>query len=1127
MEDIKRRELLTDFSKHVPRILHRQLITEQAQRYIQNPTEFNPYQHACALTPSIQRFHGSILFVDISGFTVLSQKLDVESLKNYINGYFSNIIEIVEKWGGDVIKFAGDALYVVWQTNTGRSGASGENDKAGGTSRPAKSMRSMSMMPTFINQEFRQNATEATKKAVNCGLEICEVCGNYPVYMEGKSNPGTDRGAGMFSSIVSSITSKIISRSLASDSQQPIAHLDVHCGVSVGLMAGLDVGYEDRWEYFLVGDALGDVARAEGQAEKGDVVISGAAHELYHVAAHAARVTLINEVEDNGDDQEDAPFEAEFEVLSCGCAVLTGNCFKLKGSVSSSNGMAPNSTQGQNRKTQQQARAKSPTYADLKKENNKLYEGFASEVKSALMLISPMLKREYATYVLQLAQDNDENDATNGESSDAIIEKVKQLDKLLPTFIHSKVRRHLAQWLEQSMVDHLARHVHDVAREGYTISTTTQLEPFRLLLESFLASLDKKGLGLPIDIGRFKDTVRKPFSNRALGGQQHSLSSVSVGEMDDASELDEHFDGRMTVKDASKSIQGKTFYQSAVDAEMRNVTVMFIKIDAFDLSLLIDASQSRDSRKGNQRFDTAFGFLERTENEQMADKLIIDKLQCCLEALNRAIYSHGGHLRQFIVDDKGTVCIASFGLRGAVNDDNAANAMDAANLIIRDLDKQHLHASIGITTGKAYCGLVGSIRRHEYAIMGPSVNLSARLMSKAGPGAILCDQETKNSDRAHAFRHRGEIVAKGYTQPVSTYSPLFGDSMDMDLHRNAFDDSTYPYMHGDNSLADGDESVISGRSNSEPGRGKQRSSALRFSIAVDAPQMHDIRSKSLKELASRERLLNMIDSEFFFTDEITGGRALDNAMNANGVDKSGKFAGFRTLRGRESEIERILKFLFEENGSDGFLMTNYEAPSRMVVVLGSGGAGKTALFSAIGQKLFTTAKTDAGCNVVVLSNRMSQLIASARQNPFRPILIELVRLLKKAFEVRSPQTKDSPTASGQAHRQHGQQQLQQSVRKVRSHKRMLIKEDSIREYNLVIDTLFEQLRSELSPLKVILTDLMGITSPAAAVAPDGATAGNESSTVVQTQKMEQFKTLLVEVLNFYAAYTKKVLLIIL
>lgn len=72
--------------------------------------------------------------MDIAGFTVLSQRLDVESLKNNINNYFTRMLGIIDKWGGgqlhypvlslifcvtniflslmiDVVKFAGDALY--------------------------------------------------------------------------------------------------------------------------------------------------------------------------------------------------------------------------------------------------------------------------------------------------------------------------------------------------------------------------------------------------------------------------------------------------------------------------------------------------------------------------------------------------------------------------------------------------------------------------------------------------------------------------------------------------------------------------------------------------------------------------------------------------------------------------------------------------------------------------------------------------------------------------------------------------------------------------------------------------------------------------------------------------------
>lgn len=89
-------ENLQTFSKHVPLILRQQLILKLSKEYVHENSE-GDYDLRGA---SIQRFHGALLFVDISGFTVLSQKLDIETLKNHINDYFTKMLSIVEKWGG-------------------------------------------------------------------------------------------------------------------------------------------------------------------------------------------------------------------------------------------------------------------------------------------------------------------------------------------------------------------------------------------------------------------------------------------------------------------------------------------------------------------------------------------------------------------------------------------------------------------------------------------------------------------------------------------------------------------------------------------------------------------------------------------------------------------------------------------------------------------------------------------------------------------------------------------------------------------------------------------------------------------------------------------------------------------
>jgi hypothetical protein len=112
-----------------------------------------------------------------------------------------------------------------------------------------------------------------------------------------------------------------------------------------------------------------------------------------------------------------------------------------------------------------------------------------------------------------------------------------------------------------------------------------------------------------------------------------------------------------------------------------------------------------------------------------------------------------------------------------VSDDNAAAALDTAKTIVDNLQALGLNASVGVTVGRAYCGLVGSAKRHEYAVMGPSTNLSARLMCKAPPGGIICDFETHNRDRTHKFQTLATVTAKGYKAPVETFMPVFSTQM--------------------------------------------------------------------------------------------------------------------------------------------------------------------------------------------------------------------------------------------------------------------------------------------------------------------------------------------------------------
>lgn len=96
--------LLGTLQSYVPQMLLR--------RWQQDPGVFE--------RPFEARFEGAVLFADISGFTMLAEQLTAEGaagteeLIQILNACFSELIELVHAHGGDVVKFAGDALLALW-----------------------------------------------------------------------------------------------------------------------------------------------------------------------------------------------------------------------------------------------------------------------------------------------------------------------------------------------------------------------------------------------------------------------------------------------------------------------------------------------------------------------------------------------------------------------------------------------------------------------------------------------------------------------------------------------------------------------------------------------------------------------------------------------------------------------------------------------------------------------------------------------------------------------------------------------------------------------------------------------------------------------------------------------------
>ena len=112
------------------------------------------------------------------------------------------------------------------------------------------------------------------------------------------------------------------------------------------------------------------------------------------------------------------------------------------------------------------------------------------------------------------------------------------------------------------------------------------------------------------------------------------------------------------------------------------------------------------------------------------------RLQTVFAAMQKVLVREDAMLRQFLVDDKGIVLIAVLGTHSHGHSDDPFRATTVANDCYSILLQHNFQASIGITTGQALCGTVGSTSRTEYAVVGSVVNLAAKIMVRAGEREI-------------------------------------------------------------------------------------------------------------------------------------------------------------------------------------------------------------------------------------------------------------------------------------------------------------------------------------------------------------------------------------------------------
>ena len=175
------------------------------------------------------------------------------------------------------------------------------------------------------------------------------------------------------------------------------------------------------------------------------------------------------------------------------------------------------------------------------------------------------------------------------------------------------------------------------------------------------------------------------------------------------------------------------------------------------------------SRSGHADWLAEFRTLSMVYIRMAATLQSADRLQPILDAIAQATRSLEVEIYDVVADDKGIIAKIACGLPPLSQESNASRALEIAQRIRAGLAGMGIACPIGVATGRAFCGEVGSLSRREYLLTGPAMNYGARLM-QTGDDDILCDQATHQAALARfAFDGPMLISIKGRTEPLPVY----------------------------------------------------------------------------------------------------------------------------------------------------------------------------------------------------------------------------------------------------------------------------------------------------------------------------------------------------------------------
>jgi class 3 adenylate cyclase len=166
-------------------------------------------------------------------------------------------------------------------------------------------------------------------------------------------------------------------------------------------------------------------------------------------------------------------------------------------------------------------------------------------------------------------------------------------------------------------------------------------------------------------------------------------------------------------------------------------------------------------------------------SSRMPPEEVVGLLNAYFPRMVEIVFRHGGTLEKFV----GDALLAVWGAPVESHDDvdravaaavEMQEAVTGFNLEQQAAGRPTIAIHVGIASGSAAAGYLGTDRYVQYAVIGDTTNVAARICSAAGPGEILVSDATRrgHSGRAAAFADVPAITAKGKDGPVTLHRVL-------------------------------------------------------------------------------------------------------------------------------------------------------------------------------------------------------------------------------------------------------------------------------------------------------------------------------------------------------------------